>query len=300
MAFLWAFLGCSSSSNAEISVRIVDAPNTTLLYAPVRITAIVENTGNSTEAVSLTDAWSFEISNANEYLPVQSNYQYDVGEHVVVILSPGEKYYISNYIGDSMESVVNQEGVFELRIILAGSGQCIPSYINKPYTLERDFSAPGERTVYKCWQGKVYSESVKVDVKNPNSKEDLEVLEFVKSGKALNLLGASDDWSVPYPTTNNFAQSYRFLIDKYPNNYYTFVAGLHLAAGSGNSDLILKQLLQLQPQNPLKNYALLSLAIEEINQKLPLDENIETDLPVAIKDFIKQYKEEFERLEQTK
>ncbi|MCI0613969.1 hypothetical protein L0244_13365, partial [bacterium] len=274
----------------------MDAPDKTPLYTPIRITGIIENAGNSTEAVSLSNGWHFEINNGNEYVPLPDIYQYDVGEHVV-ILSPGAKYYVSDYIG-SMESVLNQEGVYELRIVLAGFGQCIPSYINKPYTLERDFSAPGMRAIYKCWQGKVYSEPVKIVVENPSSKDDLEVLEFVKSGKALNLLGATDDWSVRYPTRHNFSQSYGFLREKYPNNYYTFVAGLHFAAGSGNSHLLLKQLLELQPQNPLRKYALLDLAIEEINHNWPLDKNIESDLPASMKDFIKQYKGEFERFRQ--
>ena len=78
-----------------------------MLYAPVRITGIIENVGNSTAAVSLTDGWGFELRNGNEFLPLRSDWQYDVGEHVVVILSPGEKYYISEYM-DRMNQLLTK------------------------------------------------------------------------------------------------------------------------------------------------------------------------------------------------
>jgi len=285
----------SSESIAAVTVMIVDAPDKTLLYSPIRITAVIENVGNSTEAISLD--WGFEVNSGNEFIPLPRDWQYDGVENFVAILDPGEKYYISEFVGQTMESVFKKkgEGVYELRIILSGSGEC-PSYINKTYTLQRDLSAPGERAI--CWKGKVYSEPVKIAVENPNSKEDLEVLEFVKSGKALNLMGSTEDWSAPYPTRSNFSHSYRFLLDKYPNNYYTYVAGLHNAAGSGNSHLVLMQFLELQPQNPLRKYALLSLAEEEIHHHWPLDKRIDSDLPSSLREFIKQYKKEFESMEQ--
>ncbi len=300
LTFFCGIFGYSIDSFAAISVSIVDAPEKTLAYAPVRITGVIENVGDFTEAVSLTDSWGFEIGDANEYLPLPSDYQYDVGEHFVVILHPGEKYYISKYLGEWMEPELKEEGVYEVRIVLSGSGRCIPSLLSKPYGLERDLSAPGERAIYKCWRGKVYSQPVKITIENPSSQEDLEVLEFVKSGEAFKLSGTTGIWSQSDPPRINFSRSYEFLLEKYPDNYYTFVAGLYAAPASGISHVILKQILELQPQHPLRRYALFALAMEEIDRDLPPEKAIETELPAAMKNLIQQYRDEAENWKKQK
>lgn len=287
---LLAIFTYSTDSSAAISVTIVDAPESTLVYAPVQITAAIENIGNITEAVQITDGWDVEIGQANQYLPYSEDYQGDVGEHFVAILHPGEKYYVSKSLGPQFTN----EGIFEVRVIISGFGHCIPHRLSKPYSLERIPTPEGTRAVYKCWSGKVHSRPVKIAVMNPAFEEDREVLEFVRSGQAFKLRATPGDWSQPHPTAVNFAHSYRFLLEKYPNNYYTFVAGLYASAASlgGHPHLLIKEVLDLQPQHPLREYALIKLAMEQIDRNLPLEKRIESDLPPSMKQFIEQHRDE--------
>ncbi|MCI0446421.1 hypothetical protein L0244_28155 [bacterium] len=306
--FFFSTVFYSGNSLAGISLKLVDAPEESFVYAPVRITGMIENIGTSTEIVDLTKSWNFERRQNNEYVPLSVDQQNYFDGDFAAVMEPGEKYFLSKDLrGENYKELqFAEEGIYEIRMVLSGTRQCRPKFLYKPHNLEHDASSKDE--IYECWHGKIFSDPIKIMVWNARSLQDQDALNFVKSTIKLSDLHISDNkealrllTSEPKPSAYHFAKAYETLRELYPDSYYTFVAGMYAAIVSiGDDVLFLKQILALQPQHPLRKYALIMQGIQGIHMDFKFSRAISSELNTEMLEYLKQYKDEHDNWERTK
>ncbi|MCI0602831.1 hypothetical protein L0156_07435 [bacterium] len=292
---LIAFL--SLSGEAQVSVHIGDIPGRALVYSPLYIIGAITNEGTEDIVVPTAwnkkNGWQVDISPANEHLS-RSPEPFRMFDDVV-LLHPGEKYYVSYNLGP----LLSKNGVYEVRITLTSSGRCSVAESDAQQLRMPTISALGTRRQYSCWQGMATSNIVKVLVESPVVAEDKNALNYIISGEAYRETKIPHALEVASKSSieSKFAFSYTNLKAKFPHSYYTFAAGIYAEPAYIGGDPIgnLEELLELQPYHPLAETARGRWALQVVSRPEHPTHKGELDIPSlkvpdAVKDFIRQQK----------
>lgn len=241
----------------DIIISIIDAPNTTVVYSPVFITVSVTNNSplSITIPVQFNDdqGWYLQISQANDHLEADHSI---IQMDIPVWLFTGQSHFLQKEIGAELTT----PGVYEVRAILKSSGKCLLAGV----AAKKLGLTPGWQ---QCWSGSTKSDPVRILVTEAAGEEDKTILSGILAGKYKH-----------NPTNNGhfhnpkllFSDSYPQLKAAFPNSQYTFAAGMWQAQVTpGRADEILQEMITLQPDNPLSEYAQMILSIHQHARQLP-------------------------------
>ena len=266
---------------ADVAVQIVDYPTSVLRYSPVFITGRIENYGSTPVLVPASNGtsnrWFVEVGPTPESLSERRFAQASTTSTLLVWLKPGESQLFLDDIGHWLGS--NGPGRYLVRAGLNGTGECL--YYAKgdeDFPLKALVKKPGYE-IYECWSGHELSDTVFVDVLEPELAVDREALQYLESPDAPFCCGKSK-----FHVTLQFGAPY--LLERFPTSHYTYIGIFHACRTSPEC---LQKILDLQPSNPLTPYTRFQQALASVRsgrgEEVPLQA---LDIPTALKDYLVQ------------
>jgi hypothetical protein len=233
------------------------------------------------------------LSDSNGHLfPFQSSQASKLYEDTFW-LKPGERRHFYFNIENRLETA----GVYEIRARFANKGECRmlvedqnrQPFPTKKFPADRQTAGDDPVALFECWSGDVRSDLFHLSVSEPANDIDRQALAHFK--KMTGLRGGA------------FARVFPYLIENYPESYYTYVAGYHRDVAGGNGKRqVLQEMMTLQPNHPLSTYMKFYAAektIHIVNTKgrreyiegdIPDIKPTDLGLPPAMVDYLVEYK----------
>ncbi len=288
LIFCWLFL-IGSSAVAQVTVQIVDYPTSVLRYSPVFVTGRIENHGPSPVLVpagnQTANRWFVEVGFTPESLGERRLAQASTASTTLVWLKPGESQLFVDDIGHWLGS--NGPGRYLVRAGLRGTGECLyHSNGDEDFPLKAVVKRPGHE-IYECWSGHELSDTVSVDVVEPEFAVDLEALQYLESPDPPGFCCGKSKFHL----TLQFGAGH--LLERFPTSHYTYVGMFN---GCRTSPECLQKILDLQPSHPLTPYTRFQKALASISSGRGEEVAFRAlDIPSSLKDYLAQEKAGYEK-----
>lgn len=230
---------------AQIAVKILDAPASVFSFEPVYVTFEVRNEGKK-----LVDIPGDGCSGAGAFVEVGPRggpfYDpfpiYDCTPNQIITLAPGTRWLFFQKVQ------LGAQGEYEVRAVLRSSGQCL----GQPFRSQRERLEAARHVVtgtapYDCWAGDEASQRVPVGVKVPDSEIDLAAAEYLEID---NPRWSGGNWK------SALIHRVRDLFRQFPTSHYTYAAYSSAFSAFGMLNVVI-----LQPDNPLNPRVAVAMSV---------------------------------------